>query len=145
MSLVNFTTREITCKIVYYGPGRSGKTSNLQYIYGRVPESRRGRMVSLATQTDRTLFCSDLLHQVGEWPAVTEKDVIGVSRESLLGYQKGPFANYLPYTAQTPVLLERMAALEPRTCAIMHGSVYRGDGRRALRDFSQLLKEVFAG
>jgi len=56
MSLVNFTTREITCKIVYYGPGRSGKTSNLQYVYGRVPESRRGRMVSLATQTDRTLF-----------------------------------------------------------------------------------------
>ena len=56
MSLVNFTTREITCKIVYYGPGRSGKTSNLQYIYGRVPDSRRGRMVSLATQTDRTLF-----------------------------------------------------------------------------------------
>ena len=56
MSLVNFTTREITCKIVYYGPGRSGKTTNLQYIYGRVPDSRRGRMVSLATQTDRTLF-----------------------------------------------------------------------------------------
>ncbi len=56
MSLVNFTTREITCKIVYYGPGRSGKTTNLQYVYGRVPESRRGRMVSLATQTDRTLF-----------------------------------------------------------------------------------------
>jgi len=56
MSLVNFTTREITCKIVYYGPGRSGKTTNLQYVYGRVPDSRRGRMVSLATQTDRTLF-----------------------------------------------------------------------------------------
>ena len=56
MSLVNFTTREITCKIVYYGPGRSGKTTNLHYVYGRVPEARRGRMVSLATQTDRTLF-----------------------------------------------------------------------------------------
>jgi signal recognition particle receptor subunit beta len=56
MSLVNFSSREITCKIVYYGPGRSGKTSNLQYIYGRVPDARRGRMVSLATQTDRTLF-----------------------------------------------------------------------------------------
>ena len=56
MSLVNFTTREITCKIVYYGPGRSGKTTNLQYIYGQVPDDRRGRMVSLATQTDRTLF-----------------------------------------------------------------------------------------
>ncbi len=56
MSLVNFTTREITCKIVYYGPGRSGKTTNLQYIYTQVPDDRRGRMVSLATQTDRTLF-----------------------------------------------------------------------------------------
>jgi signal recognition particle receptor subunit beta len=56
MSLVNFAAREITCKIVYYGPGRSGKTTNLQYIFGRVPEPRRGRMVSLATHGDRTLF-----------------------------------------------------------------------------------------
>jgi mutual gliding-motility protein MglA len=56
MSLVNFTTREITCKIVYYGPGRSGKTTNLQYVYSQVPADRKGRMVSLATQTDRTLF-----------------------------------------------------------------------------------------
>ena len=56
MSLVNYATREITCKIVYSGPGRSGKTSNLHYIYGQVPEERKGKMVSLATQTDRTLF-----------------------------------------------------------------------------------------
>jgi mutual gliding-motility protein MglA len=56
MSLVNYQTREITCKIVYYGPGRSGKTTNLHYIYGQVPEERKGKMVSLATQTDRTLF-----------------------------------------------------------------------------------------
>ena len=56
MSLVNYQTREITCKIVYYGPGRSGKTTNLHYIYSQVPEDRKGKMVSLATQTDRTLF-----------------------------------------------------------------------------------------
>ena len=56
MSLVNYASREITCKIVYYGPGRSGKTTNLHYVYGQVPEERKGRMVSLATQTDRTLF-----------------------------------------------------------------------------------------
>ena len=56
MSLVNYQTREITCKIVYYGPGRSGKTTNLHFIYGQVPEDRKGKMVSLATQTDRTLF-----------------------------------------------------------------------------------------
>jgi signal recognition particle receptor subunit beta len=65
MSLVNFTTREITCKLVYYGPGRSGKTTNLQYIYQRVPDARRGRMVSLATQTDRTLFFDFLPIELG--------------------------------------------------------------------------------
>ena len=66
MSLVNFTSREITCKIVYYGPGQSGKTTNLHYIYGRVPETRRGRMVSLATQTDRTLFFDFLPIDLGQ-------------------------------------------------------------------------------
>jgi signal recognition particle receptor subunit beta len=56
VSLVNYATREITCKIVYYGPGRAGKTTNLHYIHGQVPSERKGQMVSLATQTDRTLF-----------------------------------------------------------------------------------------
>ena len=56
MPVVNYPAREITCKIVYYGPGRSGKTSNLQYIHRRIPEQRRGNMVSLATHGDRTLF-----------------------------------------------------------------------------------------
>jgi signal recognition particle receptor subunit beta len=56
MSLVNYATREIVCKIVYYGPGRSGKTTNLQYIHSQVPADRKGEMVSLATRTDRTLF-----------------------------------------------------------------------------------------
>jgi len=66
VSLVNFTSREITCKIVYYGPGRSGKTTNLHYVYERVPETRRGRMVSLATQTDRTLFFDFLPIDLGQ-------------------------------------------------------------------------------
>ncbi len=73
MSLVNFTTREITCKIVYYGPGRSGKTTNLQYIYGQVPEDRKGRMVSLATQTDRTLFFDFLPLELGSISGFTTK------------------------------------------------------------------------
>ena len=73
MSLVNFTTREITCKIVYYGPGRSGKTTNLHYVYGRVPESRRGRMVSLATQTDRTLFFDFLPIDLGQISGFTTR------------------------------------------------------------------------
>jgi hypothetical protein len=56
VSLVNYATREITCKLVYYGPGRAGKTTNLHYIYEQLPADRRGKMVSLATQADRTLF-----------------------------------------------------------------------------------------
>jgi signal recognition particle receptor subunit beta len=65
MSLVNFTNREITCKIVYYGPGRSGKTCNLRYIFDRVPEDRRGKMVSLATEAERTLFFDFLPLELG--------------------------------------------------------------------------------
>ena len=73
MSLVNFTTREITCKIVYYGPGRSGKTTNLQYMYSQVPADRKGRMVSLATQTDRTLFFDFLPLDLGTISGFTTK------------------------------------------------------------------------
>jgi signal recognition particle receptor subunit beta len=70
---VNFTTREITCKIVYYGPGRSGKTTNLHYIFARVPDTRRGRMVSLATQTDRTLFFDFLPIDLGQISGFTTR------------------------------------------------------------------------
>ena len=73
MSLVNFTAREITCKIVYYGPGRSGKTTNLQYVYSQVPDDRKGRMVSLATQTDRTLFFDFLPLDLGTISGFTTK------------------------------------------------------------------------
>jgi mutual gliding-motility protein MglA len=66
MALVNYSTREITTKIVYYGPGRSGKTSNLQYVHAFVPDNRRGPMVSLATETDRTLFFDFLPLDLGD-------------------------------------------------------------------------------
>ena len=73
MSLVNYATREITCKIVYYGPGRSGKTTNLHYIYEQVPHDRRGKMVSLATQTDRTLFFDFLPIDLGSISGFTTR------------------------------------------------------------------------
>jgi len=73
MSLVNYAAREITCKIVYYGPGRSGKTTNLHYIYGQVPDDRKGKMVSLATQTDRTLFFDFLPLDLGTISGFTTK------------------------------------------------------------------------
>jgi signal recognition particle receptor subunit beta len=65
MSLVNHSTKEITAKIVYYGPGRGGKTTNLQYVHSRLPDMRRGKIVSLATEKDRTLFFDFLPLDVG--------------------------------------------------------------------------------
>ncbi len=56
MALIKYAPKEIVCKIVYYGPGRSGKTTNLQYLYSRISADRKGEMISLATKQDRTLF-----------------------------------------------------------------------------------------
>lgn len=56
MSFINFAAREINCKIVYYGPGLGGKTTNLQVVYDKTGEKQKGKMISLATETDRTLF-----------------------------------------------------------------------------------------
>ena len=56
MSFINFPAREINCKLVYYGPGLGGKTANLQWIYEKTAAGQRGKMISLATETDRTLF-----------------------------------------------------------------------------------------
>src|SRR5580658_1239265 len=56
MSMINYASREINCKIVYYGPGLGGKTTNLEHIYGKVQPDTRGKLISLATETERTLF-----------------------------------------------------------------------------------------
>jgi signal recognition particle receptor subunit beta len=56
MSMINYASREINCKLVYYGPGLGGKTTNLEHVYGKVSPNARGKMISLATETERTLF-----------------------------------------------------------------------------------------
>src|SRR6478672_5022494 len=66
MSFINYLSREINCKIVYYGPGLCGKTANLQYIYGKTNPGARGKMISLATETERTLFFDFLPLALGE-------------------------------------------------------------------------------
>jgi mutual gliding-motility protein MglA len=65
MSFINYSTREINCKIVYYGPGLCGKTTNLQYIYEKTNPNAKGKLISLATETDRTLFFDFLPLDVG--------------------------------------------------------------------------------
>ena len=66
MSFINYMAREINCKIVYYGPGLCGKTTNLQYIYERTNPSAKGKLISLATETERTLFFDFLPLSLGE-------------------------------------------------------------------------------
>lgn len=66
MSFINYMAREINCKIVYYGPGLCGKTTNLQYIYERTNPDAKGKMISLATETERTLFFDFLPLSLGE-------------------------------------------------------------------------------
>lgn len=66
MPLVQYAAREILCKVVYYGPARSGKTTNLQWVHRSLPDPRRSEMVSLATENDRTLFFDFLPLDLGE-------------------------------------------------------------------------------
>lgn len=66
MSFINYSSREINCKIVYYGPGLCGKTTNLQWIYNKTAQEAKGKMISLATETERTLFFDFLPLALGE-------------------------------------------------------------------------------
>ncbi|HPE28781.1 MAG TPA: ADP-ribosylation factor-like protein [Candidatus Mcinerneyibacteriales bacterium] len=66
MSLINYASREINCKIVYYGPGLGGKTTNIKYVYKQIDPSARGKLVSLATEADRTLFFDFLPLDLGQ-------------------------------------------------------------------------------
>ncbi len=66
MSFINYSSKEINCKIVYYGPGLGGKTTNLNFIYGRIRPDANGKMISLATETERTLFFDFLPLSLGD-------------------------------------------------------------------------------
>jgi len=97
----------------------------------------------LFEETTGTLFCSDLFHQNGDVEATTESDIIGRTRDTLLAVQASPLANYFPYTQNTQRELERIAALKPRVLAAMHGSIFSGDGEKAVLDYAGVVREVF--
>src|SRR5438046_5431676 len=73
MVLFNYATKEITAKIVYYGPGLCGKTTNLQFIYDSLPSNNKSKMLSLSTKTDRTLFFDFLPLDLGKIPGLRTK------------------------------------------------------------------------
>lgn len=66
MSMINYASREINCKLVYYGPGLGGKTTNIEYVYNKVNPETRGKLISLATEQERTLFFDFLPVDLGQ-------------------------------------------------------------------------------
>jgi flavorubredoxin len=96
----------------------------------------------LFEETTRTLFTSDLFFHPGDVEPLTESDIVGRSRQALVQMESSPLAYSVPYTPRTGAIFERLAQLEPRTLATMHGSSFQGDGGRALRDLASVIREV---
>jgi flavorubredoxin len=93
-------------------------------------------------ENHRTLLCSDLFFHPGDPEAITESDVVDRARQSILAGMAGPLAKDMPYTPYTDSTLRRLAALEPQTLALMHGSSYRGDGRAAILSLAEVIRDA---
>lgn len=98
----------------------------------------------LFEENSATLLCSDLFHQNGKVDPITESEIVSRFKETLIEYQQGPFANYLPLTSKTEQILNRLADLKPKTIAPMHGSTYVGDGESAIYDLLNVMKDVLS-
>ena len=96
----------------------------------------------LFEETNRVLFCSDLLHQNGDVEPLTTSDVVGRARQTFIDSKGGPLDGYMPYTRNTDDTIKKLAALKPRTIAVMHGSVFNGDGESAFLDYGVMLREL---
>jgi flavorubredoxin len=97
----------------------------------------------LFEETNQTLLCSDLFHQTGDVEPLTESDVVGRSHQAMRNYQTGILADYVPYTHLTSRNLKKLAQLQPKTLATMHGSSFTGDCARALRELDTAMRDVF--
>lgn len=121
-------------------------TGKYRFRYVHTPHLPHGWDAGvLFEETQKTLLCSDLFHQTGDVEPLTESDVVGRSHQAMRNYQAGVLADYVPYTPLTAKNLRKLAALEPKTLAIMHGSSYTGDCARALRELDNALRDVFGG
>jgi flavorubredoxin len=96
----------------------------------------------LFEETNRTLFSSDLFHQLGDVDPLTSNSVIDQVRRTFVEYDATPLAGYMPYTRQTETNLQKLIDLKPATIAAMHGSSYSGDGAQALREFGDVMRDV---
>ena len=125
--------------------GEEFSTGNHSYRFLATPHVPHNWEAGMLFDTSTgLLFASDILHQNGDVAALTSDSVTDLVRQSMLEMQVSPLADYLPYTPNTDATLKRIAALKPSTVASMHGSIYTGDGERAILDYVEVLKEVFA-
>ncbi|HUQ75937.1 MAG TPA: MBL fold metallo-hydrolase, partial [Burkholderiales bacterium] len=95
-------------------------------------------------ETERSLFCSDLLFQPGNPAALVESDIVGPASQAIRDRLTGPMSHDMPYTPYTDRTMRRLAALQPRTLAVMHGSTFRGDGEKALLGLASTLQQTLA-
>jgi flavorubredoxin len=124
--------------------GEIVSTGKYQFRYCQTPHLPHGWDAGvLFEETQKTLLCSDLFHQNGDVEPVTSSDVVGRSQQAMKDYQAGILAEYVPYTPLTAQNLKKLAALKPKTLAIMHGSSFTGDCTQALDDLNAMFREVF--
>ncbi len=122
------------------------KTGNYQYRFIRTPHLPHGWDAGVMfEETNGTLLCSDLFHQNGEVQAITDNDILSAHKDSILQLEQGPLMDYAPYTNNTPKLLNKLAGLNPKTLATMHGSSFNGNCSQALRDLDTVMKEIWGG
>jgi flavorubredoxin len=93
-------------------------------------------------ETEQTLLCSDLFFHPGNPEPLIEADIVDRARNAIVRAQAGPLAKDLPYTPYTTATLQRLAALEPRTLATMHGSSYRGSGGKAILELAAAIQDL---
>jgi flavorubredoxin len=124
--------------------GETFATGKYIFRYCQTPHLPHGWDAGvLFEETQKTLLCSDLFHQTGEVEPLTSSDVVGRSHQAMKEYQAGILADYVPYTPLTSQNLKKLAALKPKTLAIMHGSSFTGDCARALDDLNVAFKDAF--
>lgn len=139
-SVNDFTGREARA----LADGGAFATGKYRFRYCRTPHLPHGWDAGvLFEETQRTLLCSDLFHQIGDVEPLTIGDVVGRSHQAMKEYQAGILAEYVPYTPLTAQNLKKLADLKPKTLAIMHGSSFTGDCSQALDDLNVMLYEVF--
>lgn len=111
-------------------------TGKYRYRFHRSPHLPHGWDAGvLFEETHKTLFCSDLFHHFGNVVPVTSSDLVDPARKAMRQMQQGPLVDYMPYTGRTEGVLRGLAALEPETLAVMHGSSYVGKGGKPTHRF----------